>query len=177
MNYLQWNDLLIDYYFGDDDGHDVFLGIDKESLIDYVMERGVFSEEITQAHESSSTPINPEKYIWDSFTKLFRGRDFSKSFFLNLFQKHLENSDDPTKTPTVFPFIALMIMPLANHPEMDSRNFYTRVTHFLHSNAIIKSDESIGTSDMRRFNSPSIQAMWENLEAWASCNGYAYSLK
>ena len=177
MNYLQWNDLLIDYYFGDEDGHDVFLGIDKESLVDYVMERGVMNEEIALAQENSPTPVVPENYIWNNFTKLFRGRDFNKEHFLRLFQKHIADSDNPMETPTVFPCIALMIMPLANHPEMDARNFYDRVTQFLRSNAIIKGNESIDTPDLRGFNSPSLLTMWENLEAWAICNGYSYSFK
>lgn len=179
MRFLQWNDLLFEYYFGNGDAHEVFLGIDKDSLIDYVIDRGVFDAEFNAYQMNNpGVRIGLADYIWKDFTKLFRGRNgCSKSHFLNTFKIRIAESDQPASLPTVFPYIALLIMPLANHPEMDAKNFYDRVSRFLQDNFIINRNETLGSSDMRSFDSPSLRMMWENLEVWAAYNNYSYRLK
>ena len=179
MRYSQWNDLLFDYFFQEETNREVFLGIDKEALIDYVLDRGVFKEEYARVLESNpGRIIRIEDYIWNSFTQLFKKRDsFGKDVLFSVFYEHLKDSATPDKMPTVFPCLALFIMPLANHPEMDSRNFYDRLTRFLQDNHIIHKHESIGTPDLRQFTNPSLRLMWENLELWANSEGYRYSVK
>ena len=179
MRYSQWNDLLFDYYFEEEKDHEVFLGIDKDSLIDYVIDRGLFQDEIERVREANpGRKIVPEDYIWNNFTQLFKKRDYcSKDILLEVFQNHLYNSKTPDNMPTIFPCLALFIMPLANNPEMDPRNFYDRLTKFLRENNIIKPSESIDTPDLRDLRSPSLSIMWENLEIWAQSEGYHYFVK
>jgi len=179
MRYSQWNDILFEYYFGEEKEHEVFLGIDKETLIDYVLERGVFDEEIERAIIANpGKKIDPASYIWNNFTQLFRSRvTSSKSVLFQVIKEHLNDSAVPDKMPSIFPCLALLIMPLANNPEMDPRNFYDRVTNFLIKEHIIGSYESIGTTDMSQFINPSLRTMWENLELWAKSEGYQYRVK
>lgn len=179
MRYSQWNDLLFDYYFEEEKDHEVFLGIDKDSLIDYVIDRGLFQEEIERVQNANTgRKIVPEEYIWNSFTQLFKKREYcSKDVLFEVFQNNLYNSKTLENMPTIFPCLALFIMPLANNPEMDPRNFYDRLTTFLRDNNIIKLYESIDTPDLRDLRSPSLSLMWENLEIWAQSEGYHYFVK
>lgn len=180
MKYAQWNELLLDYYFLEDKGHEVFLGLDKDSLVDYVIDKGYFDDEIKRVQAAAPNRIiDPEAYIWLNFTRIFRDSkgNSCKDSLLSLFRENLANSFSPDRTPTVFPFIALLTIPLSNNPEMDPRNFYTRVNQFLVSNGLIKPYESIGTNDMRQFERPSLKTMWENLSIWANSEGYHYAVK
>lgn len=179
MKYSQWNDILFEYYFGEEVDHEIFLGIDKETLIDYVIERGFFDQEIAKVIDvNPGKKIDSATYIWNSFTGLFRTKTTSsKNILFQVFKEQLANSSTPDKMPTIFPCLALFIMPLANNPEMDPRNFYGRVTSFLRKNNIIGPTEEIDTPDMRQFDSPSLKTMWDNLEKWAKSEGYQYQVK
>lgn len=179
MTYSQWNNLLFNYYFEEEKDYEVFLGIDKDSLIDYVIDRGLFQDEIKKVREANlGRKIVPENYIWNNFTQLFKKREcWGKDVLLGVFKSNLYNSKTPERMPTIFPCLALFIMPLANNPEIDPRNFYDRLTKFLRDNNIIKQSESIDTPDLRDLRSPSLSLMWENLETWAKSNGYHYFVK
>lgn len=180
MKYSQWNELLLDFYFQEDKGHEVFLGLDKETLIDYVVDKGVFDEEIKRVQEArQGRTVDSEVYIWNNFLRIFRDEKGagSKAVLLSLFKNKLADSLFPDRTPSVFPFIALLTIPLSNNPEMDPRNFYTRVNHFLISNNLINPNESIGSNDMRQIDHPSLKTMWENLAIWAKSEGYRYAVK
>lgn len=179
MRYPQWNDILFEYYFGEEKEHEVFLGIDKETLIDYVIDRGVLDEEINRAIEANpDRKIVPTSYVWNNFTQLFRSKfSSSKDVLFQVLREHLKDSSVPDKMPSIFPCLALFIMPLSNNPEMDPRNFYDRVTNFLRKENIIRPFESIGTTDMSQFVSPTLRTMWENLEMWAKSEGYQYRVK
>lgn len=180
MKYAQWNELLLDFYFQEDKGHEVFLGLDKDTLIDYVIDKGYFDDEIKRVQAATpSRTIDPENYIWVNFLRIFQDKsgNSSKDSLLYLFKENLANSFSPDKTPTIFPFIALLTIPLSNNPEMDPRNFYSRVNQFLIKNSLIKPFESIGTNDMRQFERPSLKTMWENLSIWANSEGYHYAVK
>lgn len=179
MKYLQWNDIIFEYYFGGEKEHEVFLGIDKDSLIDFVLEKGVFEKEIALVIEKNpSRKIEPRLYVWNNFTQLFRSVNLSsKDVLFRVFREHLLDSITPDKMPTIFPCIALFLMPLANNPEMDPRNFYDRVTAFLREEHIIGQFECVGTTDMSQFDKPTLRTMWENLELWARSEGYSYRVK
>lgn len=180
MKYAQWNQLLLDYYFLENKGHEVFLGLDKDTLVDYVIDKGYFDDEIKRVQEANPNRIiNPESYIWKNFIRIFRDgkENSSKDSLLSLFKDNLANSLSPNNTPTVFPFIALLTIPLSNNPEMDPKNFYTRVNRFLIQNNLIRSSEKIGTSDLSQFDRPSLRTMWENLSEWARSKGYHYTVK
>lgn len=185
MTYAEWNDILINYYFDESKESEAFLGIEKESFIDYLIENNIFAKEYSETlAKCPSYNKDIRTHIWDSFTLIFKKIQvhskqeyYSKDLLTDRFQTHLHNSKGFTAKPMIFPFIALFLMPLANNPEMNARNFYDRLTAFLRDNRIIKDNESIGTTDMSGIKNPDLDTMWENLEKWAQAEGYNYHLK
>ena len=180
MKYSQWNDLLFEYYFLEDKGHQVFLGLDKDTLIDYVIDKGCFSDIVKRVQQATPDRIiNPEEYIWNDFLRIFRDKNgySSKESLLSLFKENLNRSSSTEDIPTIFPFIALFTIPLANNPEMDPRNFYDRVNPFLQKYLLINRSESLGSGDMSRFTRPTLKTMWDNLAIWAKAEGFQYSVK
>ena len=68
MKYSQWNDLLFEYYFLEDKGHQVFLGLDKDTLVDYVIDKGCFNDVVDRVQQATpNRVIKPEEYIWNDF--------------------------------------------------------------------------------------------------------------
>lgn len=179
MKYAEWNQILIDYYFNESRENEAFLGIEKESFIDYLVDNAIFSEEYYAVLAKNPTyKKDIRTYIWNNFIQLFKKREYySKDTLFLLLDTYLYNSRNPSLTPMVFPFIALFLMPLANNPEMKASNFYDRLTAFLKENCIIREGESIGTADMREITNPTLDLMWENLEIWAKKEGFKYHLK
>ena len=179
MKYAEWNQILIDYYFNESRENEAFLGIEKESFIDYLVDNAIFSEEYYAVLAKNPTyKKDIRTYIWNNFIQLFKKREYySKDTLFLLLDTYLYNSKNPSLTPMVFPFIALFLMPLANNPEMKASNFYDRLTAFLKENCIIREGESIGTADMREITNPTLDLMWENLEIWAQKEGFNYHLK
>ena len=178
MKYSQWNDILFEYYFLEDKGHQVFLGLDKDTLVDYVIDKGYFNDVVKRVQ--LATPqrvINPDEYIWNDFLRVFRDKNghSNKDSLLSLFKEKLSDNSGPI--PEVFPFIALFTIPLANNPEMDPRNFYDRVNPFLQKYLLIARSETIGSGDLSRFTRPSLKAMWDNLANWAQSEGFEYRVK
>ena len=179
MKYAEWNQILIDYYFNESRENEAFLGIEKESFIDYLVDKDIFSEEYYAVLSKNPTYNRDIRtYIWNNFIQLFKKREYySKDTLFCLFDTYLYNSRNSSLTPMIFPFIALFLMPLANNPEMNASNFYDRLTAFLKENYIIKDNESIGTPDMSQIKNPTLDLMWKNLESWAQTEGYNYHLK
>ena len=178
MRYGEWNQILIDYYFNEGD-NEAFLGIDKESFIDYLVENEIFVKEYSDelAKDGTKAP-DIRSYIWNDFILQFRRPDYySKDRLFLLFEKHLLNSKFSGLKPMIFPFIALFLMPLANNPELNANNFYCRLNDFLRENIIIKDGETIGTTDLKKLKEPSLDEMWAHLEAWAQNEGYNYHIK
>ena len=136
MKYAEWNQILIDYYFNESRENEAFLGIEKESFIDYLVDNAIFSEEYYAVLAKNPTyKKDIRTYIWNNFIQLFKKREYySKDTLFLLFNDRLRNSKNPSLTPMVFPFIALFLMPLANNPEMKASNFYDRLTAFLKEN-------------------------------------------
>ena len=179
MKYAEWNQILIDYYFNESKENEAFLGIEKESFIDYLVDKDLFSEEYcTVLFKNPTYKKDIRTYIWENFTQLFKKREYySKDTLFYLLDTYLYNSRNSSSKPMIFPFIALFLMPLANNPEMKASNFYDRLTAFLKENYIIREGESIGTADMRQITNPTLDLMWENLETWAQNEGFNYHLK
>lgn len=180
MKYSQWNDLLFEYYFLEDKGHQVFLGLDKDTLVDYVIDKGCFNDVVDRVQQATpNRVIKPEEYIWNDFLRIFRDKNgtSTKDSLLALFKEKLNSSASISEIPSVFPFIALFTIPLANNPEMDPRNFYDRVNPFLQKYLLIKKSETLGSGDMSRFTRPTLKTMWDNLATWAKAEGFLYSVK
>lgn len=185
MRYTEWNQILIEYYFNESKEGDTFLGIEKEAFIDYIIDNKLFSGEYSDT--SSNFPLNKKDIrtdIWDDFTLIFKKplnqenqAYYSKDVLIERFRSYLYNSKDETKQPLIFPFIALFLMPLANNPEMNAKNFYKRLNDFLRKNKIIREEETIGTTDLKNITDPSLETMWKNLESWAKSKGYNYKVK
>lgn len=178
MRYGEWNQVLIDYYFNETE-NEAFLGIDKESFIDYLVENEIFLKEYSDklAEDNTKTP-DIRTYIWNNFIGQFRKNNFyGKDQLFVIFQQYLLSSKTLELKPMILPFIALFLMPLANNPEMNAKNFYDRLNKFLRENEIIKENEGIGTGDLKGLDNPSLDKMWEHLENWAQRAGYNYHLK
>ena len=178
MTYGQWNQTLIDYYFNEAE-NEAFLGIDKESFIDYLVENETFLQEYSYALANNAIENQDIRtFIWNDFIQLFRRPNYySKDHLFVTFRNQLLSSRHPDLKPMIFPFIALFLMPLANNPELNANNFYRRLNRFLCENQIIRDDESIGTADFNHINNPSLDTMWEHLQRWAQNEGYNYHIK
>ena len=178
MTYGQWNQTLIDYYFNEAE-NEAFLGIDKESFIDYLVENETFLQEYSYALANNAIENQDIRtFIWNDFIQLFRRPNYySKDHLFVTFRNQLLSSRHPDLKPMIFPFIALFLMPLANNPELNANNFYRRLNEFLRENQIIRTDESIGTADFSHIDNPSLDTMWEHLEVWAQKEKYNYHIK
>ena len=178
MKYHEWNDILIDYYFEEAE-NEAFLGIDKESFIDYLVDNEIFFKEYNAIlTKNPSYTKDIRTYIWSNFIQQFIStEDYSKAILFNKLSTQLSFSRNPESKPMIFPFIALFLMPLANNPEINANNFYDRLTKFLQDNDIIKDRESISTTDFKNIQNPSLDPMWKHIEIWAQRESYNYHVK
>jgi hypothetical protein len=94
MKYRDWNQTLIDYYFNESRENEAFLGIEKESFIDYLVDNAIFSEEYYAVLAKNPTyKKDIRTYIWNNFIQLFKKREYySKDTLFCLLGTHLYNS-------------------------------------------------------------------------------------
>lgn len=180
MRYELWNTVIQNYFFNDDFKSDIYISIDRDSFIDYISEKGILAEAIQKIQnyqrDNGRPVVTEEDYIWADFLRLFGPRDCHKSTFFRTMKEQV-SLIDTTGLYMMFPYLALFTMPLANSPELHSRNYYTRLTNFLRDNQLIGSNETVNTSDMAAITSPSLQKLWESLADWAKKFGYNYQIK
>ena len=94
MKYAEWNQILIDYYFNESRENEAFLGIEKESFIDYLVDNAIFSEEYYAVLAKNPTyKKDIRTYIWNNFIQLFKKKEYySKDTLFLLFNSYLYNS-------------------------------------------------------------------------------------
>ena len=180
MKYEQWNAVIQRYFFNDDFSSDIYISIDRDSFIDYISEKGILAgniQKVQNYQRENGRPVDSEEdYIWKEFLHQFGPRDCKKSTFLGIMKERI-SSLDSDGLYMMFPYLALFSMPLADNPELHSRNYYTRLTDFLKTNQLIGSAEVVCTSDMATITNPSLQELWESLAGWAMKFGYNYQIK
>ena len=121
MTYAEWNQILINYYFNESKESEAFLGIEKESFIDYLIDNNIFANKYSEKlTEDPSYDKDLRTYIWDNFTLIFKKKlqrqdnqeYYSKDLLIERFHSYLYNSRGSKIKPMIFPFIALFVMPL-----------------------------------------------------------------
>lgn len=177
MNYKTWNKILCEYFFSQQESQ-TFLSIDKDTLIDIAIETHEFLSQLKTCEKEHYKAEERRKYAWSDFLHIFLAAPNympSKAYLFRLWQKKiLETNAD--YIPSVFPFIALFVIPLSNDPELNANSFYPKVNEFLRKNGIINKDEEIGTRDMAALAPQLLDLMWNNLSEWANANGYEFSV-
>ena len=137
MKYEQWNAVIQRYFFNDDFSSDIYISIDRDSFIDYISEKGILAgniQKVQNYQRENGRPVDSEEdYIWKEFLHQFGPRDCKKSTFLGIMKERI-SSLDSDGLYMMFPYLALFSMPLADNPELHSRNYYTRLTDFLKNN-------------------------------------------
>lgn len=189
MKYDNWNDLLLEYYFGDSDGSPIFLAITKDSLEDLGLQKDgdAFSRSckiLNQFYsEHGLKELTLKEYVWKNFVDEVRDPHnknrkkpnwkFDKvSLFTQL--RAFVNDSNQKQRPMFMPYLALFIMPVGENPEMHGNEYYDRLNNFFRSNNIFHDgNESFGTRDMTT-NRQVLSSMWNFLINWAQSNGYDY---
>ena len=140
MKYELWNKAIQSYFFNDDSSSDIYMSIDRDSFIDYISEKGFLAEAIRKIQnyqrENGRPVVSEEDHIWADFLRLFGPRDCRKSSFFRTMKEQVSLLDSDGLY-MMFPYLALFTMPLANSPELHSRNYYTRLTDFLRENQFV----------------------------------------
>lgn len=177
MNYITWNKIIGSALFTQHEMQ-TFLSIDKDSLIDAAVKTEEFEIQLEKLNKNQLSNKEKREYAWNDFLHIFINPNThrpSKDYLFKLWSQKILESSQTDKLPTIFPFIALFIIPLSNDPDLSDRTFYKKVVDFLRIYFIIRADESINTPDMARL-SPGLDFMWANLMEWAAKNDYIFSV-
>lgn len=179
MNFTTWNKLLCDYFFSQSEAM-TFLSIDKEELINLALQSQEFEKQLYLCGKQSYSIEEKKNYAWSDFIHIF-GKSSenswlcTKSILLDGLKRRIQESATNYEIPSVFPYIALFIIPLSNDPELNANAFYPKVNEFLRSEAILEAGESLATLDMAKIN-PGLDFMWNNLSEWATANGFIFNV-
>lgn len=179
MNYSTWNNILCEHFFNQKECR-VFISIDKEGLINLALSSPEFIEQLEKQGKLSVDIEEKKRRAWIDYIHIF-GRIIehqwtcSKSLIINDFQKRMQESINPQKTPTIFPYLALFIMPLSITTDVKANAVYGKITDFWHRENLIKEKEVININDFKDFR-PSLDCMWNSLREWAIINGYKFDV-
>lgn len=180
MNYTKWNSLLYHYYF-DNAEDNVFLFVDKDTLMQYALESSLFDNTFATLEKKDYRFNYDAKldYIWQDFCRIFKDSTNKFSPSLDYFKKFVANkiADRSEELPQVFPFIALCLMPFEESQGLNANNFYDRVLGFLECNGIIQKKISKNTFSKAFTEIKGVIAMWEVLGNWAKEMHLPYSPK
>lgn len=172
-----WNNILLDYFFKDHHDEDIFLSVEYDELMNYAAKTGRFNEHITKINnkrvERGEERLSAEFLIQNLFKQAFCKEPLDASHFLHIIDEKVKSKSD---NPQTMPLFALFMMPIANRPDLNSNNFYTKTTEFLRSKNIIRHNESISCSNFSSVGL-SLRRMWEQLQNWAQRNDYNYHIK
>lgn len=179
MNYTNWNKIICEYYFHQEEGVMTFLSISKDELIDIGLACPQIQDEIKKIEEHKMAKINARDFVWKDFLRLFSSLKInSKQSFFRAFAARISESVSISETdlPTIFPFLVLFFIPLSEDSELSASAFYPKISKFLRDNGIIGAKETVNTPDLSRLDPP-LDFMWNNLCEWAALNNYTFSLK
>ena len=176
--YEIWNNIILDFFFKDHCDEEIFLSVDYDELIDYADQSHKlddFVEKFNNARISRGERILPKKeHISTLFRQIFTDKGNPDiSYLLNLIKI---KTKDKSTDPQTLPLLALFMMPIANRPDLNSNNYYTKTTEFLHEKNIIKSKECLSCTNFSKVK-VELNSMWEQLETWATKNNYYYHVK
>ena len=121
MTYAEWNQILINYYFNESKESEAFLGIEKESFIDYLIDNNIFANKYSEKlTEDPSYDKDLRTYIWDNFTLIFKKKlqrqdnqeYYSKDLLIERFHSYLYNSRGITNKAIKGKIIGFILEPL-----------------------------------------------------------------
>ena len=157
MNYLQWNNIVSEYFFNPANaGKDIHLYLTKNDIIS--LGRNFFNT------------VN-EDHIWNDFiSSIKRGIPGSAGNIIAKAKcaydkRNLVKIDYiEIKYPPYIAYLVFIVFPLIEGVEntYGTNNYYDRLNRFLRNNQI---NETIGTND---FRNSQINYLWDDLENWAS---------
>ena len=180
MRFETWNKIIKDYFFTGNNDDEIFINIDKDSLIEYVIRSGVMNDSIKRVQEdqrkNGRDVLSDEVLVWQDFLRIFHTSEASKESFFNKMKKQI-SMNDSDGLYMLFPYFALFSMPLSSNPELHSRNFYTRLSNFLREELMIGREELVGTADFSAITRPSLRDIWLRLGSWAATRPHNYHLK
>lgn len=157
MNYLEWNNLVAEYFFNPKNGgKDVYLYLTKIDIIKLVRQENCFSS---------------DESIWADFVNAIKiGLPGSSGNIASRAKSCYDrrNLVSIDKTPIRFPpyisYLVFFVLPLTEDLDGDynSNNYYGRLNRLLTDNSI---DQTLGVPDFRDNN---INLLWSDLENWAN---------
>ena len=178
MKFNIWNSILCYHFFSRNDVQ-IFLSIDKDEIENIAVESEEFKNQLKLCGKTHLSLDEKKRYAWNDFIFTFgeisNGKwQCSKSKLLADFQKKIiESGTSHGAIPTIFPYIALFVIPLSNDPELNVNAFYPKINDFFKKQCLIKANESISSTDMAKL-CPGLDYMWNCLSEWASANDYEF---
>ncbi|TWV12783.1 hypothetical protein FQ707_08055 [Bacteroidaceae bacterium HV4-6-C5C] len=157
MNYLEWNNIISEYFFNSANaGKNIYLYTTKTDIIH--LARIYFEEEL-------------DDEIWNDFIIAIKrglpgsnGNITAKAKYAYEKRRLLSINSIEIKRPPYISYLVFFVIPLTE--ELDgaysTNNYYDRLNGFLRANHI---NETIGTND---FRDNQINCLWENLADWAN---------
>lgn len=178
MNYDQWNKLLRNYYFNEEArSTEVYLGIDEDSLKEYIQCNPPQPLETAlscvnkRRRERGDTEYSLEEYALQDFFRLFNENPGKENLLQSFGDRIQQDNRRNDGAPTVFPYLVLFIMPLANNPTLRTNNYYNRLQQFLRVKRILNQNETINTNDLTGLG---LRNLWTRIDNWAQGEGYCY---
>lgn len=176
--YEIWNSIILDFFFKDHYDEDIFLSVDYDELLDYASQTQKFdglAKKLNDARVSrGESALTTRQHISSFFRQIFsKDKNYSISVLLSLI---CDKTKEKSEIPQTMPLLALFMMPIANRPDLNSNNYYTKTTDFLREKNIIKSNDTLSCADFSAIK-VALKKMWTDLEHWASKNNYNYHTK
>lgn len=169
MRYDDWNGLIFRHYFDTDSTYPVYFRITEEELAGIA--RPFFPDGFK------------EQSIVADFCRLFQdkahGYNGTKEYFLDFVDNVLKKGFSKDNIPTVFPVIALLMLPLKQSfidGKCEPNDYYSILNEYLRKHFIIGygKDELIGSADFARLE---LNKLWQRMESWAQRSGFNYTTK
>ena len=176
--YEIWNKIILKYFFSDRYDEEIFLSVEYSELIEYAIESEMLNEYIAKLNskkeERGEKKVSNEIIVKNLFRQAFFGKaQPSLKLLLHLIEEKVKVQSE---NPQTMPLIALFMMPIANRPDLNSNNYYTKTTEFLTKNGFIGSNESLSCSSFAS-KGDALKKMWIQLEEWAKKRQFQYHLK
>lgn len=167
MKYEDWNNILFDYWFGEQFGAPVYLRITETEL----------AQQATKHDKWGKTPES----LTRDFYRIFERPDHKpdKASFLDSLERAVNSAHKIHEKPSYLPFLALLMLPMCQTIIKgigEPNEYYKQLNAILRKRFIIGYDpkEDVTSADFAKIR---IDRMWAGLERWAQASGYNYRAK
>ena len=87
MRFELWNKIIKEFFVAENNENEIFINVDKDTLVEYVIGTGVLKDSIIQIQnfqiERDGRAQSEESIVWQDFIRLFRAEKATKDAFLN----------------------------------------------------------------------------------------------